>query len=656
MKILTTLFLMSIITLSALAQLKLPSVISDNMVLQREINVPIWGWANPKALVTVKFIDQIKSTVADAEGRWKIKLEPMTATDKPHLPRDSHSDVLAGKMSIESGSEVITLKNILVGEVWICSGQSNMEWPMFGLKNPEKEMAAATDSKIRFIAINKFNFKPYECDDCIANWQECSPQSIKNRTAVGYYFARELRKKLNVPVGLIEAYFGATKIEAWTPAYVLNKWPDLSEELAVLAKYKNSKRFDLLKNSEKEKWFEELKKSDKGFAENWMNTNTSLKSWEKINLPAAWNSTKKLKDFKGTVWFRKNFSIPGNWKNKSLILELAAIEEYNITWLSGKEIGLRQMPDMSWYHCRYEVNSSDFKVGENTIVVCNYNKNAGGGLTGPKHIMRIFPKGEIEKAIPLDGEWFYKKSYSGKKLPEPPVSLSIGRHTISALYNSMIAPVIPFAIRGVLWYQGESNQLEPYKYREMFPDLIESWRENWGQGDFPFYYAQISPWKYNNGIDSALLREAQLLTMKTTNTGMAVTMDIGDPDDIHPKNKKDVGYRLALWALAKDYGFTNIVFSGPIYKEMKIDGNKIILSFDYADGLKTRDGKQPSHFEIAGKDKKFFPANAEINDEKIVASADNVEKPVAVRYGWNDIAEPNLCNKENLPASSFRTK
>ncbi|MCK5851502.1 glycosyl hydrolase family 2, partial [bacterium] len=576
-------------------------------------------------------------------GRWKIKLDPMTATDHPQ------------KMRVETESDIITLKNILVGEVWICSGQSNMEWPMFGLENPEKEMAAATDSKIRFIAINKFNFKPYECDDCIADWQECSPQSIKNRTAVGYYFARELRKKLNVPVGLIESYFGATKIEAWTPAYVLNKWPELREELAELSKYENNKKFNSLKNTEKEKWFDELKKFDIGFSENWMDKNTPLKDWKKINLPASWNSTKKLKDFKGTVWFRKNFSIPEKWKNKSLILELAAIEEYNITWLSGKEIGLRQMPEMSWYHCRYEINNSDFKAGENTIVVCDYNKNASGGLTGPKHIMRIFPKGEINQAIPLDGEWLYKKGYTGTALPDPPLSLSIARNTISVLYNSMIAPVIPFGIRGALWYQGESNRYNYDKYREMFSDMIESWRENWDQGDFPFYYAQIAPFNYNDSLSSALLQEAQLFTLKTTNTGMAVTMDIGDLNDIHPKNKKDVGYRLALWALAKDYGFTNIVFSGPIYKTMKVDGNKIILSFDYADGLKTRDGKALTDFEIAGKNKKFYPAMAEIKNNKVVISSDKIKNPVAVRYGWSDIAEPNLCNKENLPASSFRT-
>jgi sialate O-acetylesterase len=219
----------------------------------------------------------------------------------------------------------------------------------------------------------------------------------------------------------------------------------------------------------------------------------------------------------------------------------------------------------------------------------------------------------------------------------------------------MVVPIIPFGIRGVLWYQGESNQKNPYEYREMFPDMIQGWRDEWDQGNFPFYYVQIAPFNYNNKKNSALLREAQMLSMKVTNTGMAVTMDIGNPKDIHPKNKKAVGHRLALWALAKDYGFSNAVYSGPVYKKMKIDGDKIILSFDYDEGLKTHDGKALIDFEIAGKNKKFLPAKAEIVDNQVVVSSDNVKNPVAVRYGWSDIAEPNLCNKEKLPASSFRT-
>ena len=644
MKILAILFLMSIISFNVLTQLKLPAVISDNMVLQREMNVPIWGWAKPKDKVTVKFMGQTKSTTADDEGCWKIKLDPIPATEKPQ------------KMLIKSGKDVVTLKNILVGEVWVCSGQSNMEYPINMLKNAEKHVADANDPKIRFMAVDKFNFKPYECDDCVGSWLECLPKSAKERTAVGYYFARELRKKLNVPVGLIEAYFGGSSIGSWTSANVYNKWPNAQEELSRLAKYNSKKKYNSLKKRDKVKWFKELKKFDKGFDENWMDADTSLKGWKKIQLPVAWNSTKKLKDFKGTVWFRKEINIPANWKNKKLVVELGVIDQYDIAWLNGKNIGMMQKPFLAWLPRHYEVEGSDYKVGKNTIVVCDYNQNAGGGLLSSKNDMRIFPVDEPGKTVSLAGEWYYKKGYTGTELPKAPIPFSIGHNTLSVLYNSMITPVTPFGIRGVLWYQGESNQLAPDLYKEMMEDMIKNWREEWDQGDFPFYYVQIAPYNYNNGVNSALLREAQFLAMDITNTGMAVTMDIGDPDDIHPKNKKDVGYRLALWALAKDYGFTNIVFSGPIYKKMEVEGNKIILSFIYDDDLKTRDGKKPSHFEIAGNNKKFYPANAEIKNNKIIVSADKVKKPVAVRYGWSDIAEPNLCNDAGLPASSFRTE
>ena len=643
MKIITTLFLVCTITLNVFAQLKLPAVISDNMVLQREMDVPIWGWSKPKSKVIVKFMGQTKSTVADIKGCWKIKLDHMDATDKPQ------------KMLIESDGDIITLKNILVGEVWVCSGQSNMERPMKNLENSEKHIAAANDSKIRFLTIDKFNFKPYKCDDCAADWIECSSKSAANRTAVGYYFACELRKKLNVPIGLIEANFGGSCIETWTSEKVLSKWPEVRNELAKRAKYNTEKKYNLLIDKEKDEWLDELKKFDKGFADNWMNSNTSLSGWKKIQLPVTRNST-TLKDFKGAVWFRKKINVPGNWKNKKLVVELGKINEYDIAWLNGKEIGMMQVPYLAWFPRQYKVTGSEYKTGKNILVVCNYNKNGRGGMEGPKKAMRIFPEGESEKAIPLAGKWNYKKGYVGTNLPEPPIPFSMGQHASSTLYNSMISPIIPFGIRGVIWYQGESNQRSPYKYREMFPDMIKNWREEWNQGEFPFYYVQIAPYNYNNSKNSALLREAQLLAMKTVNTGMAVTMDIGNPDDIHPKNKKDVGYRLALWALAKDYGFTNIVFSGPIYKKMKVDDNEIILYFNYADGLKTRDGKKPSHFEIAGKDKKFHPAIAEIKNNKIIVSADKVKKPVAVQYGWSDIAEPNLCNGAGLPASSFRTE
>ncbi|MCK5853216.1 9-O-acetylesterase, partial [bacterium] len=528
MKIFTILFFVCIITFNAFAQLKLPAVISDNMVLQREMDVPVWGWATPKAVVTVKFMGQTKSTVSDAEGCWEIKLNPISATGKPQ------------KMLIESNGDIVTLKNILVGEVWVCSGQSNMEFPMEMLKNAKEEITKAQDSQIRFLVIDKQNFKPYECDDCKANWIECSPKTVEERTAVGYYFARELREKLDVPVGLIEANFGGASIEAWSSADTLSKWEKLKKELAYLGRYKNNKRYNRLKKKEVKEWFKELKKSDKGFSNNWMNVDTPLTGWKKIKIPAKWNDVKKLKGFKGTVWLRRKIDIPAEWKGKNLIVEPWAIDGYDTIWLNGKKIGTLQRPHLFWRPRHYEVDESEYKVGENVITICIYNKDSAGGMASCEELMKIFPEGEPDKSIPFAGEWYYKKGYEGKKLPEAPIPFRIAHHTPTVLYNSMLAPIIPFGIRGALWYQGESNVQNPYEYRKMFPDMIKDWRKEWEQGIFPFYYVQIAPYNYGDKVNSALLREAQLLTMKTTNTGMAVTMDIGNPDDIHPKNKKDV--------------------------------------------------------------------------------------------------------------------
>jgi len=237
------------------------------------------------------------------------------------------------------------------------------------------------------------------------------------------------------------------------------------------------------------------------------------------------------------------------WKNKKLIVELGIINQYDIAWLNGRNIGIMQAPFLNWVKRRYEVEGDDFKPGKNTIVVCDYNQDLVGGMMGPKENMNIYPEGQPKKAISLAGEWYYKKGYEGNRLPVAPAPFSIGYYTLSVLYNSMIVPITPYGIRGAIWYQGEANQLSPSNYKEMMDDMIKNWREDWGQGDFPFYYVQIAPYNYNNGVNSALLREAQLSAMEITNTGMAVTMDIGNPKDIHPKNKQEVGRRLALNAL-----------------------------------------------------------------------------------------------------------
>jgi sialate O-acetylesterase len=352
--------------------------------------------------------------------------------------------------------------------------------------------------------------------------------------------------------------------------------------------------------------------------------------------------------------YRKKIFIPQKWNKKNITMSFGMIRGYDIIWINGKQVDATLEITGSWSERLVQISWTEFKTGENTIVICNFSGDGNGGLRGPCDFMNVFVRGTNSNSIDISGEWLYKKGSYGKKFPKWPSSFSLGRRSLSVQYNSLIHPIIPFAIRGVIWYQGESNRHNPDYYEELFITMVKSWRNEWGQGIFPFYFVQIAPFDYGKER-SEYVREAQLKTLSLTNTGMTVTMDIGNIKNIHPKNKKEVGHRLALLAFTKNYGFTNMTFSGPVYKKYKIDGNKIIVFFDYAKGLKTRNEKSPSHFEIAGEDRKFYPATAEIVNDKIAVLSDEVEKPIAVRYAWSNIAEPNLCNSAGLPASSFRT-
>ncbi len=483
------------------ADVRLPSIISDNMVLQQGDAVPIWGWADPYERITIKFgYSSIAwGGEADANGNWMIKID----TGKAGGPYE---------MTV-SGKNPITIKNILVGEVWVCSGQSNMEFTLKQAKNSAQEIAEANNySQIRqFLVGRKVTYKPmYNCN---GKWQICSSQTAGTFTAVGYFFGRELNKQLNVPVGLINTSWGGTPAESW-----------MSKE----------------------------------YLENDPNFQPILKKFEETSA--------------------------------------------NYPELKKKYIEEKQ---------RYDA---------------------------------IAPKLKAE----------------GKPLPPWPDEPIGPNHPYSptGLYNGMIVPILPYGIRGAVWYQGESNAWRAYQYRTLFPTMIKNWRDAWHEGDFPFLFVQLANMDPINpepgDSDWAELREAQLMTLSAPNTGMAVTIDIGEANDIHPKNKQDVGRRLALWALAKTYD-KNIVYSGPIYKSMKVDGNNVILSFDNVGGGLVAKGDLLKGFAIAGADKKFVWADAKIKGDTIVVSSDKVASPVAVRYAWAKNPVCNLYNKEGLPATPFRT-
>ena len=496
---------------SALADVKLPHVIGSNMVLQRQMLIPIWGWADPGEKVTVKFADQKVSTTADAQGKWLVKLAATNAAG-PY------------RMTV-SGKNTIELTDILVGEVWVCSGQSNMRMGLGLVINSAQEIARANYPNIRLFDV-PLKTAGIAQQDIESEWKACSSRNVstdniwegwpRGFSAVAYFFGREIHNKLNVPIGLIQSSWGGTRIEPWTP-------------------------------------------------------------------PVGFQLVPGLQDISGQIE-------QANLDSKKAIAE--AMAQYE-SWLPPAKKAFDKSEELS----------------------------------SPP----AWPKHELDS----------------HKQP-------------TGLYNAMIHPLVPFAIRGAIWYQGEANLNDGMMYREKMKALIGGWRKLWEQGDFPFYFVQISPFRYRWGPPSPYrlpkLWEAQTASLAIANTGMAVTVDISDLEDIHPKNKQEVGRRLALWALAKTYGFDDVVCSGPLYKSMAVEGDRIRISFDHiGSGLATSNGRPPTWFEIAGIDKQFVKAKAKIENNTVVVSSDEVTEPVAVRFGWHEEAEPTLMNKEGLPASPFRT-
>lgn len=482
------------------ADIRLPSIIGDNMVLQRASETPIWGWADPgeKVKCSADWLDVGWTVVADKDGKWQFKVKP---------PKTGcHTMTLRGKNTVE-------IKNIVAGEVWFCSGQSNMQWSVQRSVNADEEIAAADYPNIRLFSVKRVPAGQPQ-SDCTGSWSQCSPETVAEFSAVGYFFGRELYRDLNVPIGLINSSWGGTRIEPWTPPVGFKSVPKLSDIV------------------------EQIEKADKTFDETIGNSLDDIEAWLKT--------------------------------------------------------------------CRKSVAA---------------NK--------PLPLMPAFVKHELDSHRQPTG-----------------------------LYNGMVHPILPFVIRGAIWYQGESNHREAMLYYEKMKALLEGWRKVWDNPILPFYYVQLAPYQYGEEDPNhlALLWEAQSRALTIPNTGMAVITDIGNIKDIHPKNKQDAGRRLALWALSKTYGRSNLVYSGPLYKSMSVEGNQIRLRFTHTgSGLASLDGNDLTWFTIAGKDKKFVLAEARIDGDTVVVRSKQVAKPVAVRFGWHKIAEPNLMNKEGLPASPFRT-
>ena len=647
-KVLRSCFLISaiLLTISAQAKVILPSVFSDNMVLQQKTNAAIWGISEPGKTIEISttWDHQIYKGNTDENGNWKlVVLTPEYGG--PYI------------ITISDG-ERINLKNVMIGEVWVCSGQSNMEMPLAGwgeVKDYQKEISTAQFPNIRLLQVEKntSNIKLNDAKVANGGWQSCSPETVAEFSSVAYFFAREIYKKKGIPIGLIHTSWGGTIAEAWTSADKLMEIPDFTKAtLEVINPPKDNSGLSLKQKIEL--WNRRLLEKDAGYNFTnpiWLGPSLDMSTWKTMALPNIWDEA-ILPNMDGVVWFRKKIIIPQSWAGKDVKLNLGTIDDEDIVFLNGEKIGETKGHDISRV---YTIPASAIKIGENALVVRVFDGGGDGGLYGDSNILSLTT--ETGEKISLDGDWHYKVGLDLKDMEPMPVSAD-GPNRPTVLFNAMINPFIQFTIRGAIWYQGESNADRAYQYRTLFPAMINDWRKNWNKADFPFYFVQLANYmKPNNEPQSsawAELRDAQLQTLSLPNTGMAVSIDIGDVKDIHPKNKQDVGYRLALIALAKTYG-EKIPYSGPVLLTQKINRKKVTLTFSHTDGgLKSQDGDLKG-FALAGEDKKFYWATGIIKGDKIILKSKNVPNPVAVRYAWADNPVCNLYNGAGLPASPFRT-
>lgn len=617
------------------AAIKMPALFSPHMVLQRDATVSIWGKADPGEQVLVEFAGQSNTATAGTDGKWKVRLASMPASSEPcnlviRSARDNRQTIIS---------------NVVVGEVWLCSGQSNMQLQLGLASNGVQEAAAADDPLIRLYLV------PRRCclepqDECAGQWTVCTPKTAPGFSAAAFFFARRLRSELNVPVGLIQSDHGGSPAEAWGSREALAALPDFAPLLPGIDQLKSVRRFA----DDKAMAAVETNEAE---AEAMSAPGLETSRWKEMILPGTWEQA-GLPLFRGLVWFRKEADLPADWAGKALQLSLPAINGVDAAWLNGVKVGATgcySKGDLSWKNAytprQYAVPAGVARSGRNIVVmrVLSPAPESAPGLWrafDPMTLTLVGGKGQ--KPVSLAGAWRF--------LPGPQMGYS--HYTPTALFNGMIHPVIPYGIRGALWYQGESNTGgRTPRYTDLFAALIGDWRARWQAGDFPFLFVQLP--NYASMVGWPQVREDQLKTLKLTNTAMAVTIDVGDPRDIHPKDKAPVGLRLALAALATVYGRTN-VYSGPIYDSMSVEGNRIRLKFRYVGSGLTAKGGDLKWFEIAGANKAFTAAKAAIDGDTVVVWNDKITSPAAVRYAWaQDPAGCNLYNREGLPASPFRT-
>lgn len=626
----------------AFADIKLPQLVSDGMVLQRNMPVNIWGWASKGEKVLISFRGKTYKAVPDADGKWKAVLPAMKE---------------GGPFSMKiTGKNTIILSNIMIGDVWFCSGQSNMVLPMERVKEryPE-DIAGAFYPQIRnFFIPTASDITKVHDDLPPGKWVSATPRDVLPFGALTYFFARKIHQDYNVPIGIINSSVGGTPIEAWISEDGLKELPAYAQRVE---KFKDTAFIRNALNPQRpagNSVNQSAIETDLGMTSPvpWYDVNFKPQGWHKFWLPGYW-ADQGVKGLNGIVWFRKEIDVPASMTGKPARLFMGRIVDADNIYVNGILSGsiTYQYPPR-----RYDLPAGVLKPGKNIIVIKVTNTSGKGGFV-PDKLYSLTAGGE---SIDLRGDWLYKvgQVFRPAAYPSGPMPIT-QQNEPTGLYNTMVAPAIDYTIKGILWYQGETNAGKPGVYNSLLKALINDWRSKWNIGILPFLYVQLPNYMEVQYLPSesqwAELREGQRKALSVPNTAMAVAIDVGEWNDIHPLEKKVIGERLALAAKKLAYGDENVVYSGPLYKSFVKEGNKVRLLFDHiGSGLIVKGGGELNHFAIAGADKKYVWAEARIEDDKVVVWSDEISDPVFVRYAWSDNPEfANLYNKEELPASPF---
>ena len=652
-------------------ELSLNNLFNDHMVLQQDTLVSFWGQATKGVKVSLHSSWGAQATtVADETGNWMVQLNTPKADNKSHT------------VTVKSKKNTIKIQDVLLGEVWLASGQSNMEMPMKGFRyarihelveGAEEEIANANYPEIRMFTVKRIiAFESQENTE--GNWAVCSPETLGEFSAVAYYFGKKLHQELNIPIGLIHSSWGGSPAESWVRLDFIEKikgFENTSKRLEIandpntpynkwVAKH-TSVKWDSLIEVDNFKWVDETHFE-------FLSSDYNDDAWQDATVASIGEAFEK-DDFNGIGWIRQQLNID-SLPEGDLVFDLGETDDLYTIFINGEMIGRKEYWGVA--SNRYTFSSDVLKKGQNTIAIRFIDVWGEGGLNvdrnrgiyiKDKKIIALNEDWKLNRVCYLTGGDFYKLESNDEEIAlASPERMPHQSNSPTTLNNGMIAPLVPYTIKGFIWYQGESNEQRAEEYKTLFPAVIDSWRAQWKNEALPFYYVQIAPFAgdglYTDAAErmtSAELRESQMLTLAKSNVGMAITTDVGDDKLIHPPKKKEVGDRLALWALNKDYGYTDLVHSGPIYKSVRFNMGRALVSFEHAgSGLYCPDNTI-KHFEIAGTDGKYYPAKARIVGKEVMVWSNKVPQPKGVRLGWKNYFEINLFNKEGLPASSFRS-